>query len=319
MRKSPSLCGLLLILLAAVPLRAVPIVALVFSRDGTALVSNGDRQVDVRSPSDAVVRRHLDCELPKITSLAFAPNGKWLAVGGGEPGVRGQVLLFTWPDGKLIQRFGASEDVVTGVCFDASGTKLAAASADEIAEIWSLHPDGNPQGETVTFRGHAGAVLALAFSPSGKSIVTASADRSLKVWSATDGHLLRTFTQHTEAVHALAFRPAKTDTEGPPAICASGGDDRTVRVWQPEIGRMVRIVRQHDGPIFALAWRTDGSAIFSAGKEGIIRCIDAESDAVQWARKTHEDWIYALAVSPDGSALASGDWAGNVRIQSAQK
>ena len=319
MRRTVWLCGFVLVLLTIAPVRAVPVVALAFSPDGTALVSNGDRRVEVRSPKDAAVQRHLDCDLPKITSLAFAPSGKWFAVGGGEPGVRGEVLLFTWPEGKLIQRFGGHEDLVTSVCFDTSGSRLAAASADEMAQAWSLQLDGRPQGEGTKLRGHSRAVLALAFNPSGDAIVTASADRSLKVWSVADGHLLRTLSQHTEAVHALAFRPNKVDGNDPPATCASAGEDRTVRIWQPEIGRMVRIVRQHDGPLFALAWRSDGSALFSAGKEGIIRCIDAGSDAVQWSRKAHEDWIYALAVSPDGSMLASGDWAGSVHIQDARK
>ena len=122
----------------------------------------------------------------------------------------------------------------------------------------------------------------------GRSFVTASADRSLKVWSTQDGHLLRTFNHHTESVHALAFRPrsggAFAET---PAFCASAGDDRTVRMWQPEVGRMVRIIRQHQGPIFALAFSPDGKTLFSAGKEGRIRRIDSDSDAIvaEWPHR----------------------------------
>src|SRR4029077_15746750 len=109
----------------------------------------------------------------------------------------------------------------------------------------------------------------VAFSPTGLSLVTASADRSLKVWSTRDGHLLRTFNQHLEAVQALAFRPRSGGAaEVTPAFCASAGDDRTVRIWQPEIGRMVRIIRHHEGRIFALVYSPDGKTVFSAGKEG---------------------------------------------------
>ena len=158
--------------------------------------------------------------------------------------------------------------------------------------------------------------LALGFSPTDATLATASADRSLKVWSTKDGRLLRTFAQHTEAIHALAFkpRPPKHNTAAP-AACITGGDDRTVRLWQPEIGRMVRIIRQHQGPVFALAWLPDGSACFSAGKEGIIRRLDAGSDTIEAAWHDHADWIHALAVSPDGQTLASGDWSGQVRLR----
>jgi WD40 repeat protein len=146
-------------------------------------------------------------------------------------------------------------------------------------------------------------------------VATASADRSIKVWSTEDGHLLRTFSQHTESVNALAFRPRPgVDFQTSPAFCASASDDRTVRIWQPEIGRMVRIIRQHEGPVFALAFVRDGEVLYSGGKEGIVRELDSDSDAVRTQWNAHRDWIYALAVSPNGKTLASGDWSGTVRL-----
>jgi WD40 repeat protein len=96
-------------------------------------------------------------------------------------------------------------------------------------------------------------------------------------------------------------------------MCASGGDDRTVRVWQPTIGRMVRIVRGHHAPVLALVFAPDGRALFSAGQEGIVRRIDADSDAILDECRASSDWIYSLAISPDGRTLATGDWAGTTR------
>ena len=294
-------------------LSAAPVAALAFSPDGRSLISNGDRQLDIRSPKDAAVQRRLACGLPKITSLAFAPNGRLLAVGGGEPGVRGEVLLLSWPEGKVLYRIGDHTDLVTCVAFGAEGTRLGVASSDHTARVWRLNERDTPTA-SFTATGHAGPVLAIAFSPSGQSIITASADRSLKVRASDDGHLLRSFSHHTESVHALAFCPRAETNDAAPVVCASAGDDGTVRVWQPEIGRMVRIVRQHEGPVFALVWSTDATAFFSAGKEGIIRRIDAASDTIQAAWRAHDDWIYALATSSDGNTLASGDWSGTVRI-----
>lgn len=293
---------------------AVPVTALAFTPDGTALLSNGDRKVEVRSPKDAAIQRRLECDLPKIAALAFNHDGSLLAAGGGEPGVRGEVWLFTWPEGKLKHRVKGHKDLVTSIAFDAANRTLAAASADHTAQLWKLAADHPPELSR-TLTGHAGPVLAIAFSSLENIVVTASADRSLKVWSTLDGRLLRTLGQHTEAIHTLAFKPPDKSYAGPgPVTCATGSDDRTVRLWQPETGRMVRIIRQHEAPVFALAWLPNGRAFFSAGKEGIIRRIDGSSDTIQSSWRTHDDWIYALAVSPDGTTLASSDWSGTVRI-----
>jgi len=293
----------------------VPITALAFSPDGSALVSNGPRRVDVRSAKDGVVNSHIACDLPKITSLCFHPRGEVLALAGGEPGVRGEARLLDWPAGTIRQRFTNAQDVATGVAFNVDGILLGVASADHKARVWRLAKKNAPFAEAFTLSGHAGPVLAIAFSPSGGTLVTASADRSIKVWSTEDGRLLRTFSHHLEAVNALAFRPVPADqAEMTPSSCASASDDRTVRIWQPEIGRMVRIIRQHRGPIFALAYAPDGQSVFTAGKEGIIRRFDADSDTLlsEWA--AHSDWTYALAISRDGSKLASGDWSGSVKL-----
>lgn len=299
---------LLLLLLFVAPLHAAPITALAYSPDGSSLVSAGDRSIEARAPKDGAMIRRIACDLPKITSLAFSPSGTMLAVGGGEPGVRGEVRLFSWPEGRLLHRINAHADLVTSVAFAADGTRLGAASADHTATVWSIANDGTLT-ELFKLRGHAGPVLAVAFGPN--CIVTGSADRSLKVWDK-DGQLQRTLSQHTEAIHAIAFRPGT-------AICASAGDDRSVRIWQPEIGRMVRIVRQHDASILALAWKSDGSALFTAGQEGIIRQLDAASDRVERTWQDHKDWIYAVAISPDGQTLASADWTGTMKLHSTSK
>lgn len=290
-------------------LQAVPVTALVYSPDGSALVNNADRAIEVRSPKDAAVRRRIECPLPKITSLTFSPDGHWLAAAGGDPGLRGEAVLFSWPEGALKYRFGNHGDLIVSVAIDPSNRHLVTASADHSAKVWSL-ADGAAPAETLTLVGHSAAVLAAAFSPGNGSVVTASADRSLKVWSVADGKLQRSLGHHTEAVHALAFRPA---FEGP-ATCASAGDDRTVRLWQPEIGRMVRIVRNHEGPVLALAWSPDGRHLFSAGQEGLVRRINGDSDVIEKQWRSGTDWIYALAISPDGATLAAGDWSGDVKL-----
>lgn len=294
---------------------ANPISALAFSTDGSALVSNGTRKIDVHSPEDGSLKSSLPCDLQKINTLAFDPTGRILAAGGGSAGVNGETWIYDWPRRKFLYRLTNQTDVVTAIAFGSNGKLLGIASADHIARVWKFESTNVSQTEAFTLTGHAGPVLAIAFSPTGQTVVTASADRSIKVWSTADGHLLRTFTQHTESIHALVFRPTTKDSnQNESPFCASAGDDRTVRIWQPEIGRMVRIIRGHQGPVFALAFSPDGKSLYSAGKEGVIRRIDSNSDQILETKTASSDWIYAVAISPDGKKLAFGDWSGTVRI-----
>jgi WD40 repeat protein len=296
---------------AVEPKPTSPVTALAFNPDGTALLSGGSRGIEVRSPEDGRVRGRIDLAFPKISSIAFDSGGRRLAVGGGTPGVGGEVQVWEWPGQRKMFTLTNDVDIVTGVAFDRDGGSLGVAYADHSARVWRLAKDGQSTTGMMELAGHAGPVLAIGFSPSDQSIVTASADRSVKVWASDDGRLLRTFTHHTEAVHALVFRPGWS-AGGGPVTCATAGDDRSIRIWQPEIGRMVRIVRQHQGPVLALAYSADGTRLFSAGTEGIVRCFDSSSDTLLATRTVNTDWIYTLALAPDGSRLACGLWSGDV-------
>lgn len=292
---------------------SVPVTAMAFHPTGTMLVSAGNKRIEIRSVEDPESVRYLECNLPKILALAYSPDGRFLAVGGGTSGVEGSAQILSWPDGVMRHSEVGFEDLVTGIGFDPTGSRVVISSADHSARVLELTSGVRSSAGAIHLKGHAGPVLAAGFSPSGKVVVTAGSDRSLKVWSAEDGRLIRSLTLHTEVVHALAFRrPVQDDPF--PVTCATAGDDRTVRVWQPEIGRMVRIVRGHEGSVLTLAWAPDGRMLFSAGSEGVIRKIDGASDVIRKEWRAHDDWIHAIAISPDGKWLASGDWKGSVRL-----
>lgn len=296
---------------------AAPATALAFSPDGSVLAAASGRSVVLRSPRDAAVQRSIACGLPRVVALAFHPRGDLLAAAGGAPGESGAVVLLDWRRGEIAGRLDGHADLATAAAWSAAGSLLAVASADGEGRVYRLRDGTQPPAEAFRLAGHAGPVLAVAFSPDDRLIVTAGADRSVKVWSAEGGALLRTLSQHSEAVYAIAFRPAPGAAGGGEPTCATASDDRTVRVWQPATGRLVRTVRKHDGAVIALAFERGGGSLYTAGAEGIIRRVDAESDEVLGTWKSHEDWIYSLAMSPDGKTLASGDWSGAVKLWSA--
>jgi WD40 repeat protein len=301
-----------LLLFACGKIDAAPVTALAFSPDGAALIAAAGDQVLLCSPITGATLDAIPCSGMRVASLAFRPDAALLAVGGGTPGEKGEVRLLDWPQKKWLGSFPTNHDILTSLAFSPDGRRLAATSADNTSRIHAVEDHGQRLVEQLVLAGHSGPVQAGAFSPDGKLFVTASMDRSIKVWAAADGQLLRSFGQHTDAIQCLTFRPLLI---GQPQ-CATAGDDCTVRIWQPAIGRMMRIVRGHESPILALVFTPDGRSLFSAGQEGIVRQIDAESDAVLSEWQASSDWIYGLAISPDGHHLATGDGAGHVSVKS---
>jgi WD40 repeat protein len=308
------------------------VTALCFSPDGASLLSGGYAQVRVRPvagvaasavPTDVGATdvrrdgapRSLPVRLQQVRDFCFHPSGKFLAVAGGEPGAVGGVEVLSWPEGKLLAATPNRRDVVHATAFNGDGSLLAAAGADGEAHLLRLSPIAG--GKVLLtplhqLKAHTAPVLSAAFSPDGRTLLTAGVDRTLRVWDAATGQPQRSFTNHTDAVHCLAFKPAG-GAGSAPATAASGSEDRTVRIWQPGIGRMVRIVRGFEGPVLSLVYSRGGERIFCADDTGTISAVDAGSDQVLYSWKAHPGWIYRLALSPDGATLASGDWSGKVR------
>lgn len=292
-----------------------PVTALAFSPDGRHLVSGGSRVVAWHSGDDGSERRRVRLEVPKIAGLAFHPEGRVVVAVGGTPGTEGVVQVLDGEDGRRMGSLVLGEEMVQGVAFAGDGGILGVAGGDGTVRFLRMSGEDGRLEAVATGHGHVGPVLGVALAPAGATAVSVGADRSVKVWSVGEGRLLRTFTHHTDAVQAVAFRPVSDGVE-PAAgwVCATGGSDRTVRVWQPAIGRMVRIVRHHEGAVLALVYAPDGSALYSAGEEGVVRRLDPDSDRIQARWEGEGEWIHALAMHPEGGRLASGDWAGRVRI-----
>jgi WD40 repeat protein len=155
--------------------------------------------------------------------------------------------------------------------------------------------------------GHSRPVLAAAWLADGCTLVTAGVDQTLRVWEPADMDdsagadskrlvALRTFDNHTGAVHALAARPA-AEGAGPPML-ASIAADRTLRLWQPTIGRMVRFARLESEPL-SLAWTRDGRRIAAGCVDGHVRVVDPDTAEIVADLAGIDGWAYTLVAAPD--------------------
>jgi WD40 repeat protein len=112
-----------------------------------------------------------------VTALAFAPDGKSLAVGGFD----GQVYQFQ-TDGKFIRAMPGHTAGVAGLVFHPTGTLLVSAGKDRTVRLW------NPANGTAvkTLEGHTAWVQGVVFYAKGTRLASVSADRTVKLWDLTE-------------------------------------------------------------------------------------------------------------------------------------
>ena len=125
----------------------------------------------------------LSAQEPKLTlkghtspvwSVAYSPDGKWLASGSGP------TIQLATPHGKTL----------------ASGN-------DTTIRLWDVQTGK----EKATLKGHTSLVSSLTFSPDGKTLASGSHDKTVKLWDMETGKEQATLKGHTSPVSSVAFSP----------------------------------------------------------------------------------------------------------------
>src|SRR5262249_37589246 len=135
------------------------------SRDGTQVLS-GDRRGGLLlwDLTNGRMLRWLDGHEGKVTSAAFAPNGRYAVSGGTD----GTTRLWELQSGKDFQLFEARWDYpVTSGSFSPDGKSILAAGGGGRIRTWSVKT-GEP---LVKFKGATGTIEDAVFSAEGLQIV----------------------------------------------------------------------------------------------------------------------------------------------------
>jgi DNA-binding beta-propeller fold protein YncE len=279
-----------------------PVAAVAFSPDGKWLATGVYGRVTVWDLSTAKPLKALTNVLGAVNDLKFSPNGKLLAVAGGQPSARGDLRLFDTTEWKLLHALGGHLDTVSCVSFNADGTKLVSASFDKTVRLWNV-----AEAKLIhTYTGHSDFVYAVAFGPDGAWYATASKDRTGRIVDTLTGKGLFTLGGSDQEVLAVAVLP------GSGQVLAAGLDP-LVSWYDPKTGERARRAGGPGTATHEIAIDPKGTLVVAAGADGTIRTLDPKTAAQVKALQTGSV-VFAVAVDPGAQRIASGGADGTVKI-----
>jgi WD40 repeat protein len=298
------------------------VMAVAWSPDGANLAVSAGDAIYVYRTQDW--QQLSSFEIGALThSLAYSPDGAWLASGSRDGYVRVWAAADLVNPGQVspVLALQAHRKGVNSVAFSPpSGSQgniiLASGGNDAVARFWDPG-SGENLGLMV---GGTFAVPSIAFLSDGSQLAVTNGDR-IRLRQVGSERIVGTFASD-EPLYSLTVSP-----EG--GLLAAGGSDNLVRLWKPEQAFSTSqqeyiepvLLTGHEGRpgtyrslIWQVAFSPSGELLASAGGDATIRLWDILSGGLLQTILAHPGGATSIAFHPDGRVLASGGLDGVVRI-----
>jgi hypothetical protein len=191
---------------------------------------------------------------------------------------------------------------VTSLAFSPDSRRLASASRDGTAKIWSL----DTKRPLITLVQSA-EVLSVAFSPDGRRLATGTSANSVHLWNTADGKAIRVLPAREKPL-LLKFSPSGEQL-------VSSDRQTRLRLWSLNEDTAQSELFAVDQPIVAVRFHPDGRSLAAASPAGFQEW--SLPSMRQTRGVSNLSGVTALAFTPKGHVITLASNRDRVTVQDA--
>jgi WD40 repeat protein len=255
------------------------------------------------------------------TSLAFNPNGDYLAVGNAS----GEIQIWRWRLQRVDTTLTGHDTWVNALAFGSGGGLMISGSGavfnvntggDSTIRLWLVTPVDESREFFILIpeEAHLGAGWSVGISPDGGIFAAGMTNGTVHLWGSESKREFAVLDGYAWA-NDLLFTPDSSQ------IVYAGYDG--VRIWNisaavetfGNVPEYLLIAPLDEGEfISSLTLSPDGDVLAVGYADSSVRLWDFSTGEQLKILEGHEEQVVSLAFSPDGTSLASGGADGTVRL-----
>jgi len=205
---------------------------------------------------------------------------------------------------QLVHTFRNHTSWVTGLSYNADGSKLASSSLDFSSKIWDVTSKNLLQNYT----GHTAYVECVLYSNDGLNVLTGCDRGFIRKWNLDSNKVFEMRNGHSSGIRSLVFSPDNM------TFASTGKQDNEIKIWDYATMKPIDTLKGHQYPVWCTAFSPDGKFLASSSIDQTVKIWDLDSSKVIMSLEGHTNTVSAVVYSTDGSLIISASMNGEIKV-----